>query len=98
MARLTLRLPSTLHDQLVALAKAEGVSLNQYIVYSLARQAASASVVEEMPGLLVAERPMGYGTSLSDSESTPELVHRLKELIARYDGSYRKGIGKGDPR
>lgn len=97
MARLTLRLPSTLHDELVALAKAEGVSLNQYIVNSLARQAASASVVEEMPGLLAAERPMAYGTSFSDSELTPELVHRLKELIARYDGSYGKETGKGDP-
>lgn len=87
MARLTLRLPSTLHDQLVALAKAEGVSLNQYIVYSLARQAASASVVEEMPGLLAAERPAPYGTKVCDYELSPQLIRRVKELIAKNDGS-----------
>jgi uncharacterized protein (DUF1778 family) len=87
MARLTLRLPSSLHDQLVALAKAEGVSLNQYIVYSLSRQAASASAIEEMPGFRVAERRVDYGTRIGDSELTPELIHRLKELIARQDGT-----------
>jgi predicted HicB family RNase H-like nuclease len=38
MSRLTLRLPETLHQQLAHLADSEGVSLNQYIVYALARQ------------------------------------------------------------
>lgn len=41
MSRLTLRLPETLHQQLVDLAQAEGVSLNQYIVYALTRTVAS---------------------------------------------------------
>ncbi|WP_071590790.1 toxin-antitoxin system HicB family antitoxin [Synechococcus sp. PCC 7336] len=45
MSRLTLRLPETLHQQLVNLADSEGVSLNQYIVYSLTRQVASAYTV-----------------------------------------------------
>ena len=31
MSRLTLRLPETLHQQLVYLAESEGVSLNQYV-------------------------------------------------------------------
>ncbi len=35
--RLTLRLPDSLHEQLAALAEAEGLSLNQFIVGSLAR-------------------------------------------------------------
>ena len=35
MSRLTLRLPETLHRQLEAQARREGVSLNQYIVYAL---------------------------------------------------------------
>jgi hypothetical protein len=39
MSRLTLRLPETLHQQLTTLADDEGVSLNQYIVYALTRQA-----------------------------------------------------------
>lgn len=40
MSRLTLRLPETLHQQLINLATDEGVSLNQYIVYALTRQVA----------------------------------------------------------
>lgn len=39
MSRLTVRLPNMLHAQLDALARGEGVSLNQYIVYALTRQA-----------------------------------------------------------
>ena len=40
MSRLTLRLPETLHQQLSEQANREGISLNQYIVYALTRQAA----------------------------------------------------------
>lgn len=49
MSRLTLRLPETLHQQLVNLAQGEGVSLNQFIVYALTRQVASAYQVESIP-------------------------------------------------
>lgn len=46
MSRLTLRLPETLHQQLVHLAESEGVSLNQYIVYALTRQVTLAYTVQ----------------------------------------------------
>ena len=46
MSRLTLRLPETLHQQLTNLAEEEGISLNQYIVYVLTRQVASAHTVQ----------------------------------------------------
>lgn len=49
MSRLTLRLPQTLHQQLIRLAEAEGISLNQYIVYALTRQAASAYFIGVVP-------------------------------------------------
>ena len=49
MSRLTLRLPQTLHQQLIRLAEAEGISLNQYIVYALTRIAASAYFIEAIP-------------------------------------------------
>lgn len=49
MSRLTLRLPETLHQQLAYLAESEGVSLNQYIVYALTRQAASAHTLQVVP-------------------------------------------------
>ena len=39
MGRLTVRLPEALHQQLEILARDEGVSLNQYLVYALTRQA-----------------------------------------------------------
>lgn len=37
MSRLSLRLPETLHQQLAVQARREGVSLNQYLVFLLAR-------------------------------------------------------------
>ena len=37
MSRLSLRLPDSLHQQLTSQARHEGVSLNQYLVYLLAR-------------------------------------------------------------
>ena len=46
MSRLTLRLPETLHQQLVNLAEGEGISLNQCIVDELTRQIASAYTVQ----------------------------------------------------
>jgi hypothetical protein len=46
MSRLTLRLPETLHHQLVHLAEGEGVSLNQYITYALTRQVSSAYSIQ----------------------------------------------------
>ena len=49
MSRLTLRLPETLHQQLIHLAEGEGVSLNQYIVYALTRQVALAYAVRTVP-------------------------------------------------
>lgn len=38
MARFTLRLPDSLHRQVVEMAEVEGVSMNQYIIYVLTRQ------------------------------------------------------------
>jgi uncharacterized protein (DUF1778 family) len=40
MSRVTLRLPETLHEQLRFAAEQEGISINQYIVYALAKQTA----------------------------------------------------------
>lgn len=42
MRRLTLRLPETLFHRLELLADSEGVSLNQYLVYSLTQSVARA--------------------------------------------------------
>ncbi|HEY9837258.1 MAG TPA: toxin-antitoxin system HicB family antitoxin, partial [Vampirovibrionales bacterium] len=47
MSELTLKLPETLHQQLTILATNEGVSLNQYIVLALTRQAAFSSMIQK---------------------------------------------------
>ncbi len=47
MSRLTLRLPESLHQNLTRQAKAEGVSLNQMIVYLLTRMTAGADLDDQ---------------------------------------------------
>ncbi len=42
MSRLSLRLPESLHQQLAFQARREGVSLNQYLVFLLARYSGPA--------------------------------------------------------
>lgn len=49
MSRLTLRLPDTLHQQLIHLAESEGVSLKQYIVYALTRQSSINYIIQPIP-------------------------------------------------
>src|SRR5438128_432419 len=49
METITLHLPKTLRRQLEALARSEGVSLDQYLVYALTRQVASAYRVQAVP-------------------------------------------------
>jgi len=47
MARVTLRLPDSLHEQLAAQAQAEGVSMNQYLVYMLAQGSTAADIAAQ---------------------------------------------------
>jgi hypothetical protein len=47
MSRLTVRLPDSLHQQLVARSKTEGVSLNQLIVYLLTRTTTVVDLEEQ---------------------------------------------------
>lgn len=49
MSRLTLRLPETLHRQLAAQAKCEGVSVNQYVGYALSPQLTQSDTVHAVP-------------------------------------------------
>lgn len=56
MSRLTVRLPETLHQQLIHLAEGEGVSLNQYIVYALTRQVSLAYSVQAVSEAEVEEQ------------------------------------------
>lgn len=60
MSRLTLRLPETLYQQLAQLAEGEGVSLNQYIVYALTRQAALAHAIQVVPQSEVEQQQQSF--------------------------------------
>jgi hypothetical protein len=66
MSRLTLRLPETLHQQLIRLAESEGVSLNQYIVYALTRQVPSAYTVLTVPEAEISQQKQSFNTLLQE--------------------------------
>lgn len=66
MSRLTLRLPETLHQQLIHLAESEGVSLNQYIVYALTRQVVLAYTVHSTPIEEVNQQQQAFQALLKD--------------------------------
>jgi hypothetical protein len=46
MSQISVQVPETLHHQLEAMARNEGVSLDQYVLYVLARQASFSYRVE----------------------------------------------------
>lgn len=60
MRRFTLRLPETLFQRLELLAEGEGVSLNQYLIYSLTQHAARAYRVYPVPKEEVARQHAQY--------------------------------------
>jgi hypothetical protein len=75
MSRLTLRLPESLHQQLSYQASQEGVSLNQYIVYSLTRQVSQNYVVEPVSAQTVEQQSISFQKLLNDlGQATPEEV------------------------
>lgn len=101
MSRLTLRLPETLHHQLAQLAEVEGISLNQYIVYALTRQATSAYASQAIPELAVAQQREAFNALLHKlGQASPteiesilkerEVVEPEKELSAEVIANFKK--------
>ncbi|MCB0193038.1 MAG: toxin-antitoxin system HicB family antitoxin [Anaerolineae bacterium] len=82
MGRFTLRMPKTLHNTLEILAKDEGISLNQYIVYTLTQK-----VTAETLDIEPKEKPKGLTPEqmefLSNVELTPS--KQIKEQQAAYE-------------
>jgi hypothetical protein len=60
MSRMTVRLPGTLHNQLTTLAKREGISLNQYIVYALTRQVTLAYTIQSVPEQVTSQQQASF--------------------------------------
>jgi len=46
MSTMTVRLPESLHDQLKELAKAEGISINQFLIVAAAEKMSALKTVE----------------------------------------------------
>ncbi len=83
MSRLTLRLPETLHRQLEVQAKREGVSLNQYIVYTLSRQLTQSYTGHAVPEEMVVAQQQAQFTALLRElgQASPEAIRAI--LAAR---------------
>jgi len=90
MSRVTLKLPETLHQQLERLARSEGVTLNQYIVFALARQAAMAYTVEAVPEKQIAQQRVDFAALLHSlgqaSFAEIEKVMQRRELVKAEKG------------
>lgn len=61
MSRLTVRIPDSLRRQSEAMARDEGVSINQYVVYALTRQLTPAYTCRVTPEAEIAEQRAQYG-------------------------------------
>ncbi len=91
MSRLTLRLPTSLHRQLEELATGEAVSLNQYIVFALTRQATLAYTVQAVPEKAIAEQRASYTALLQNlGESSFEQIQ--KTLNERKPAKTERGL------
>lgn len=66
MSRLTLRLPETLHHKLANLAKSEGVSLNQYIVYALSCQIHNSYTVDVLSEKEIEQQKTAFSQLIKD--------------------------------
>ena len=83
MSRLSIRLPETLHQELTNEAKDEGVSLNQYVVYLLARRHEDRYPLERVPDLEVAQqldRFEALMAELGPAASTEDALATLREI------------------
>jgi primosomal protein N' len=81
MGQLTVRLPTTLHEQLRERAAHEGVSLNHYVLYALTRQVTLAYTVQPVSEAQQAEQKAAFTALLErlGRASFPEIQAVLDE-------------------
>lgn len=82
MGRFTLRLPETLHQQLEVLAQEEGVSLNQYLVYTLAQHTAPAYTIQIRSPQEIAERRVKFDALLGRLRGETETID-IDDILAQ---------------
>lgn len=85
MSELTLNLPKTLYHKLENLAAREGVPLDNYIVYALARQASTAYTIEVMTPEEVTSQRESFNRLLENlgeaSEADIDKILDQRELV-----------------
>lgn len=86
MSQLTVRLPKTLHEQLRTLAKQEGTSLNQYIVYALTRQVKTAYTVQATSEQAISQQQAAFEALLQNlGQASPDEIKAVlaeREVVA----------------
>jgi hypothetical protein len=81
MSQLIFELPETLHHQLETLARSEGVSLSQYILFALTRQAMLAYTVRAVSETEIAQQRTAFSALLQSlgRASFAEIEQTLQE-------------------
>ncbi len=83
MGRFTLRIPKTLHSELEGLAKGEGISLNQYIIYTLTQKVTVEKLVVDDKVLTSEQAKLLANTKLVSPEQVAEQRSAFEVLLSR---------------
>ena len=83
MGRFTLRIPKTLHSELEVLAKGEGISLNQYIIYTLTQKVTAEKLVTEGKELTSEQARFLANVKLVSPEQVAEQKSAFEALLSR---------------
>ncbi len=85
MSQLVLEIPETLHQQLEGLARKEGVSLKQYLLFALTRQATSAYAVKAVSKKEIEQQKNDLATLLQNLGQTS--FEKIEQVIQEREAS-----------
>ena len=83
MGRFSLRIPKTLHHELEVLAKDEGISLNQYIIYTLTQKVTAEKIAGEGGKLTSEQAAFLASVKLVSPEQVAEQRTTFEALLSR---------------
>lgn len=83
MGRFSLRIPKTLHNELELLAKDEGISLNQYIIYTLTQKVTTEKLGIGEQRVTPEQAKILANVKLISSEQVAEQKAAYEALLAR---------------
>jgi Rad3-related DNA helicase len=83
MGRFSLHIPKTLHNELEVLARDEGISLNQYIIYALTQKVTLEKLGLESKRLTPAQEKFLANVELTPPEQVAEQRAAFEALLSR---------------